>query len=570
MNADDSFSSLNDSDYENSENGLKGDDNNLDYYAILNIPRDATTEDIIKAYKHRCRIFHPDRHADIDDKVEAEKIFVQLRNAYTTLTDPKKRAIYDAVGMEGLDIHGWEVIERSNVSDDIRKQFEFLKRLREQEIMLSRIHPAGNFQAKVNCAGLFKTFREERFLPMFAGISISQSSECSLTSTDKISLYGRVKTENGSGDGHFQIAWKKSYSQKVQLENSISFHYAMMSYSFKLLRTVFSKAAIAIHPTLHFSPINGEFTPNLGLVYSQQLRSEVLGRIMYNFGKRNPSLTTSIIISELNRPKFIADLTLSPINPVAKLLYCKRYAQHESFYELACTFSFFNVTPSLNFERRIGRFSKFGCEMQFSYPSFLLLTHFKIKTGLTTYQLQLSLCDDSEDITRAFVYGTLIPYISFTIAKAIFHKPFEKFMRLFSDNSEEKQVNIFKKEEAIKVCHLMRPTAERIAKDEDRKHGLVILEAKYGEMANSGPSATQYILAGEKLIDVTVPLQAMVNDSQLRIYSNKAQLPGFYDPCPGKAKMLKVSYRFRDELHSCIVADENPLNIPLSIHRIQS
>lgn len=84
MNSDDSFSSIYGSDFEDSESKLNGDENELDYYAILNVPRDANAEDISKAYKHRCRIFHPDRHNNVDDKNEAEKIFVQLRNAYTS------------------------------------------------------------------------------------------------------------------------------------------------------------------------------------------------------------------------------------------------------------------------------------------------------------------------------------------------------------------------------------------------------------------------------------------------------------------------------------------------------
>uniref|UniRef100_A0A0K0FSD3 DnaJ homolog subfamily C member 11 (inferred by orthology to a human protein) n=1 Tax=Strongyloides venezuelensis TaxID=75913 RepID=A0A0K0FSD3_STRVS len=568
MNADDSFSSINGSDFDNLEDELNSDEKEFDYYALLNVPRDATIEDVTKAYKHRCRIFHPDKHTDNEDKAEAEKLFLQLQNAFTTLTDPKKRAIYDAVGLEGLDICGGEIIEISNVSDDIRKEFEFLKKLREQELMLARVHPSGLFFIKCNCSGLFRRLKEERFLPTFTGMILSQNINCPITTSDKIGLKGRVEAINGIGDGYFRIVWNKSYSQNKDIENSVEIKENSISYSFKFITSVFSKSYISIQPTIDYFPLIGSFNPSLSLVYLQQLRSNVQGTIAYNIGTEVSTLTTSIVVSELNDPKFVASISLSPVNPNARFMYYKRYAENDALYEAGCTFSFMGCTPSLNFETKLGKFSKIGCGIQFSYPALMLIANFKIKTGLSTYQTQLVLCDDKEDISRALVYGTLLPYLGFYIVRSVFYKPIERFMRIFGDNTNDSQVYSFREQEAVKTCHLMRSTAERIASDEDRKHGLVIIEAKYGEMVNYGPYSNQYPIAGEKLIDVTIPLQAMVNDSQLRIYSNKSQLPGFYDPCPGKPKMLKVSYKFRDEMHLCAVADECPLNIPLSVHRL--
>jgi hypothetical protein len=78
-----------------------------------------------------------------------------------------------------------------------------------------------------------------------------------------------------------------------------------------------------------------------------------------------------------------------------------------------------------------------------------------------------------------------------------------------------------RKEQAQKAVHLMRETAEKVAREEERKKGLIIVEAQYGEMVNDTPGYELYPVAGERLIDVTIPLQALVNDSQLRIYSGK-------------------------------------------------
>ncbi|XP_076237616.1 tetratricopeptide repeat protein 2 isoform X2 [Calliopsis andreniformis] len=69
-----------------------------DYYKILGIDKNASTDDIKKAYRKRAMVHHPDRHpnATEGEKREQEKKFKEVGEAYGILSDPKKRSRYDS------------------------------------------------------------------------------------------------------------------------------------------------------------------------------------------------------------------------------------------------------------------------------------------------------------------------------------------------------------------------------------------------------------------------------------------------------------------------------------------
>ncbi|CAI9757501.1 unnamed protein product [Fraxinus pennsylvanica] len=71
----------------------------VDYYNILKVNRNASDEDLKKAYRRLAMIWHPDKNAN---KLEAEAKFKQISEAYDVLSDPEKRQIYDLYGEEGL------------------------------------------------------------------------------------------------------------------------------------------------------------------------------------------------------------------------------------------------------------------------------------------------------------------------------------------------------------------------------------------------------------------------------------------------------------------------------------
>ncbi|MGL5619699.1 MAG: DnaJ domain-containing protein, partial [Tannerellaceae bacterium] len=70
-----------------------------DYYEVLGVSKDASADEIKKAYRKKAIQFHPDRNPD--DK-EAEENFKEAAEAYDVLSDQNKRARYDQFGHAGM------------------------------------------------------------------------------------------------------------------------------------------------------------------------------------------------------------------------------------------------------------------------------------------------------------------------------------------------------------------------------------------------------------------------------------------------------------------------------------
>lgn len=80
---------------------LQKDSERRDYYKILGVKRDATKQEVVKAYRKAAQKWHPDNFQG-DEKKIAEKKFIDVAAAKEVLTDPKKRKQFDQ-GHDPLD-----------------------------------------------------------------------------------------------------------------------------------------------------------------------------------------------------------------------------------------------------------------------------------------------------------------------------------------------------------------------------------------------------------------------------------------------------------------------------------
>lgn len=133
---------------------------NQKYYDILGVSKDAKEEEIKRVYKKLAIKYHPDRN--IDNKEEAERKFAEINEAYSTLSNSKKRQKYDMFGTTSNDgsvdpINTFQMfnnIFQRHVSEFINKKNDntnsFTNILNELNNNKGNSFPFGGIRFKVN------------------------------------------------------------------------------------------------------------------------------------------------------------------------------------------------------------------------------------------------------------------------------------------------------------------------------------------------------------------------------------------------------------------------------------
>ncbi|KAJ3355419.1 hypothetical protein HDU83_003396 [Entophlyctis luteolus] len=547
-----------------------------DLYAVLNLERDASDEDIRNAYRRLSMIFHPDKHHSPADKEAAQRQFQAIKRAYDVLSNPNHRHIYNAYGHEGLRT-SWDVTEqRSQTEQQARDEFNRRERFRleseAERLIKSKGEKLGRFTSST---GLMDAL----VLPEISHAFVKHSWETKIFNSTDLIIQGNAITKNGLGAGTVAATVRHIVNPTMFTEATLQANAKQPTASFKLSKNMQNDVFTSAECT--FTAI--ETPPPLTFVAGRRIDSKHTGFLSFRTGdyqlgpwganeagvsKRRPSCGLGLIGKSVKGQWSIgwgvraraADKTLSKFDRVGMSVDAA---------------SIGGVSFKLRF-MRLGQ----------------------------KFVLPIALSPDL-DVTVA-IFATFIPLcVALALDFTVFQpdrraKLAARIEKLRSDNAAAiKQ----RKQEALSAIQLMSQQVARKQEVEEQKNGLVIVEALYGKLPesafarNSTGSAAGFSMSSiferetgsgaatppygsvefvgaenGPWADVTVPVQNMVYNSQLFISGghSKVHIVGFYDPCLGEPKKLRVTYKFQGKIHQVEVDDTNSVAAPLRAHIIKN
>lgn len=544
------------------EDGLASED----LYAVLNVDRNASTDEINTAFRRFSKIFHPDKHLDDKKKKHAENMFNKIKKAHEVLSDPNKRPVYDQFGMKGLEIEGMELISKSKSAAEIIAE---LAKQEEERKLQQMTNPRGQVVIELNASDLFYNEEYKEYSSGLSGLEVSsmslvQTVECPLTRRDTVRLGGNVTAQNGNGQGMFTTVWRRVWSAKGWNEFQVSigngFRGGLQAF-YQINRRCFCVGSVSI-----LAVPNG-IKPGLSTVIAWQLDKNLQGKMLFNASMSSSSVKTLLIFE--HQP-YTAKLSLQlgvqmgiPANFIQAAL-SRKFTSHDAEVRVAGKLGTIESYIEYGIQKKISQFSWIGAKMMIGVP-FGVYVQIRLVRGQQTFVFPVKL---SEHIMPNVVfYGTFFPVIVYFAVRKLVVTPYLKEQEeeeLEKRKKDHAETFAKQKEEAESAVELMMGTVERIIETEESKSGLIITKAVYGRLLSEGE------LSEDECINVTIPLQCLVKDSKLQLpeSKSKADIPGFYDPCPGVAKSLYIQYRFRDKLHETTVPDEEPIRLPLQSHAI--
>ncbi|KAJ1821690.1 hypothetical protein LPJ56_001089 [Coemansia sp. RSA 2599] len=559
-----------------------------DYYAALNVSRTASTEDIRDAYRRLSRIFHPDRHQSAEQRQWAQRQFQTTQRAYEVLTDPAKRAAYDALGEQGIPM-AYTVGYKVQTARDLQAHFEREARRRRTEEIEQWVQSKSEITATVSCVnGLGSLSAEQLFMKhSFAALLDDQTTAF---------VSGNMFSQRGRGSGNIVGTVRRTLGPQSWVSLSAP---ALPPYSL----TVESAHQLSNESFCSTHVSQGMHRPPAATVtFSRMLTDAVAGAITVRTGnqymairpehkasKKPSGVALSLSGKHGAHGEFYSEMStgIKQSHVLAKYVHQidRRLSVSGGATAVFSAHGLHDLSCNVGLRATISEWTRAGWRVELSPSSGILAT---ISVHRLGHKLRLPLVLTPNLDLRVALLATLGPIAAVLAVDTAVLAPRRRRVvreRLAELRDEQLAQLYLQKRHAEEAVRLMTPQAERSRRAARASGGLAIEKALYGDLPfkvaaeNSNILTAALDIAAEsngalvaadepRACDVTLALAALVVSDQLVVAggASKRFLPGFYDPAFGAPKKLYVRYVFRGTTHEVVVGDEEALAIPMRQH----
>ncbi|KAI8325935.1 DnaJ-domain-containing protein [Martensiomyces pterosporus] len=585
----------------------------VDYYSVLNVSREATSDDVREAYKRLSRLFHPDRHHSAEKREWAQRQFHSIQRAYEVLTDPARRAAFDQFGEQGLR-SGMAVGYKMHSAQELRESFEREARKRRLEEVEQWVQSKSDITAELDSAKLVSPMIRQLLakagvhsVPASDLVNVKQlfmrhSFTAGLTDNLSGTLTGHMVSRNNRGAGNIIGTLKRTFGPQSWVSLSVPAlppYVVTMKSTYQPMAEAFCTGQVSMHSLDLSSPPSATVT--LGRLMTNTTTAFMtmrtgnqyaLGPFWRNSPTRIPPPAPSGVSVGLSgkhgeKGEFVLDVSAGLQQSHISANYTRKIDSHFSVSG-GVVVGIGEVSANIAVEGEVDDWTKVGWKVDFGLTSGVKVTVHLQRLGhriqlpvLLTPLLEADLLLYAAGIPFALAFG-----LHYTVLKPRRRRRIQQRME---ELKEEQRYQLFQqKRHAEEAVRLMAASVERSRSTARSTGGLVIEAAYYGDLpfgiasqnTNSLSATLDTIEASRKALsttdepracDVTLALHALISNSQLVIAGggSKRFLPGFYDPAFGAKKSLFVRYSFKGVLHEVIARDDQPLAIPMKAHSIE-
>ncbi|KAI4377911.1 hypothetical protein MLD38_015467 [Melastoma candidum] len=555
------------SDYGDGDGGTP----NRELYAILHVSPEASEEEIRRAYRQWAQVYHPDKYQDLHMKEVATQNFQRICEAYEILTDENRRQIYDIYGMEGLN-SGLELGPRLNKVNELKEELERLKRRKEQEKMLAQFRPSGTVVTKLSLPDFLYGHG------IVKGMEMASQFESRVSKNDTLALGGNLAVNESSGGRAASAVYRHQFSSAATAE-------IMVSLGLQALIGVQTTRHLSQHSaaTMGLAMSLQDGSINLSNAWTRHFSERASGNIELILG---PESSISVGWQKKDEKMSAAgEVKFGTSSFGASAHYTRRFSLKSHgriggrvgriVDELLASHVHVFSSTALEIEvgggRKLSNFST--VRMLYTIGIQGIFWKFEWHRGSQKLIIPILL---SRHLNPVFAAGAfVVPTSAYFILKKFVIKPYllKRKRQKTLEISEKTSTQVLEAKAAAKKAQkLLENVANRKRNKQLESGGLVITEAKYGNLKTVRVSEQQRDSnLPSQVIDVTVPLNFLVNDSgQLMLHEGvkKSGIMGFCDPCPGEPKQLHVEYTYGSRRYEVTVDDYEELQIPREAHQV--